>query len=352
MGKKKVKKSGAKKSSEGEKVYSVSDLLPPSAAAATHTAQEPVVDNPKAAKKILKKSLKKSSSVAKTEPPSSDSASFFRAAEEEIQTTAAPSIATAIHVEGDRSDEDVLSDEDDPKDVSGDEDSASWQAFGERYLDRRLARGVAQFGTKPTLVQSKIIPLALEGKDILCKAKTGSGKTIAYLVPLLSRCLEAIDGGRTTTNTTMNAAPSTNGAQTNPLAVVLVPTNELCVQVHEVCSQLLKYCDDSLTVDHLLSNATSTKAEFPSVLVCSPMTLLQNLKVRARKLDSLLMLVVDEADLICTYGYEENMAELKSFLPNRYQALLCSATLSEEVGRFFTHTQNLITESYTYHKLR
>uniref|UniRef100_A0A7S4W8V4 RNA helicase n=2 Tax=Alexandrium monilatum TaxID=311494 RepID=A0A7S4W8V4_9DINO len=202
------------------------------------------------------------------------------------------------------------------------DDTTTWAEFGRRHLDPRVAKALTTtLGLeRPTLVQSRGIPVALEGKDLLCRARTGSGKTLCYAVPLVQRLL---------------AAAEAKGTATALGGIVLVPTKELVVQVHGVISQLLAFSFDVLSAECLLSGQTYSKAELPSVLVTTPSSLLGLLKQRRgtmRPLSELLkVLVVDEADLMFSFGYEDDMREMCAMLPATYQAMLVSATLSEEV---------------------
>lgn len=90
----------------------------------------------------------------------------------------------------------------------------------------------------PSLVQMHAIPLVLQGKDLLCRARTGSGKTAAYLLPMLHKILrrKALEG-------------SGGGGMliTSPRALVLVPTNELCHQVERQLAELMYYCNDVIS---------------------------------------------------------------------------------------------------------
>ena len=100
-------------------------------------------------------------------------------------------------------------------------------SFAELGLDDRLLKAVSVLGFRaPTLVQEKSIPLALAGKDVLVKARTGSGKTAAYALPTLQKLL----------------SEEANAARDGPRAVVLVPTREL---VEQVCFVALLHLDHS-----------------------------------------------------------------------------------------------------------
>ncbi|XP_068742794.1 probable ATP-dependent RNA helicase DDX56 [Montipora capricornis] len=196
-------------------------------------------------------------------------------------------------------------------------------SFHEMGLDDRLVKAIAKLNwSQPSPIQEKAIPLALEGKDILARAKTGSGKTAAYAIPLIQRVLQD-----------KQAYTSSNGVR----ALVLVPTKELAKQAHKNIKELSSYCSRDVRVaDVAQGNLSSTKSllmEGPDIVVGTPSVLLGH--VQAKNLDlkvSLQMLVIDEADLVFSYGYEYDLKTLLSHLPTIYQAFLMSATFSEDVS--------------------
>lgn len=182
-------------------------------------------------------------------------------------------------------------------------------------LDNRLRKAVQRMGhVRPTLVQSKCLPLAISsGRDMVVRAKTGSGKTLAYCLPLLQKILQGKE-------TTMAASASNNNNGVR--AVVLVPTRELCSQVHQTLKSLIYYCDEVVSVA-VLSAARSgggknntNKAQHelttrqramlrdrPDVIVATPAGLLMHLRNGDVTLkDSMETLVVDEADLVLSFG--------------------------------------------------
>ncbi len=104
-------------------------------------------------------------------------------------------------------------------------------SFDSLPLDDRLRKAVAHVGwSSPSLVQAKALPLAMQGKDVLCRARTGSGKTGAYALPILQKILE-FQG--------FNAG--TKMDRKGPSAVVLVPTRELVEQVRQVFAELTHF---------------------------------------------------------------------------------------------------------------
>eukprot|EP00392_Amoebophrya_sp_AT5.2_P000882 g884.t1 len=212
---------------------------------------------------------------------------------------------------------------------SGDDDDeqeqASWDDFG---LDRRISKALQKMFDRPSAVQAETIPKAIQGQDILCNARTGSGKTIAYLAPMLNRALLSLESADRTKTASCSSA-SWSGVR----GVVLVPSKELCIQVATEAEKLAEYCfAENISIAYYLSGEPMASSSTPpTILVTSPTGLLEWLSLKQEKLENLQSLVVDEADLMMTYGYDEEVAKLKDFLPKAYQAILCSATLSEEV---------------------
>ncbi|GIY17189.1 probable ATP-dependent RNA helicase DDX56 [Caerostris darwini] len=199
------------------------------------------------------------------------------------------------------------------------EERISFQSFG---LDDRLLAAIASLNWKePTLIQEKAIPLALEGKDILARARTGSGKTGAFLIPIIQQILQ------------MKRSSSVQ----ETTALIIAPSKELCKQINKNIAELTRYCsrhvsyfDVSPQVD--LSAQRPLLLEKPDIVIGTPMRILahlqeQNLVVH----ESLRTLVVDEADLLFSYGCGNDVNKILTYLPTIYQAYLMSATLSDEV---------------------
>jgi len=212
--------------------------------------------------------------------------------------------------------------------------------FAALGIDLRLVKAVRKLGLeKPTPVQARCIPLALQGKDVLARAPTGSGKTLAYAIPLLHKLLAQRE----------RAGAQISGAGVG--GVVLVPTRELCQQVHGVLRSLLGHAGVGGVRAAPLgdrADAAALAAEAaPDVLVATPSQLLQSLRGGGGgggggvKLgESLHTLVVDEADLLLSYGYGDDIAAIGQALPASVHTLLVSATITPDVhtvGALFLH---------------
>ncbi|XP_055373083.1 probable ATP-dependent RNA helicase DDX56 [Condylostylus longicornis] len=194
--------------------------------------------------------------------------------------------------------------------------------FHQMELDERILKAIANLGwLTPTLIQEKAIPLLLEGKDVLVRARTGSGKTAAFSIPVIQKILNS-----------KNAA-----TEQCTTALILAPSKELCQQITSVLQDLTSKCGkivrsidlsgniDLLAQKHLLS-------ERPDIIVSTPSKILnqlQNQNVELKR--GFETLVIDEADLVFSFGFENDLKKVLDFLPPMYQAILSSATLSEDV---------------------
>lgn len=195
--------------------------------------------------------------------------------------------------------------------------------FHQMELDDRIFKAIATLGwLSPTLIQEKSIPLLLEGKDVLLRAKTGSGKTAAFVIPAIQKILKQKKEAMATEQLIST--------------LVLAPSKELCQQIKGVFDELTIKCQRDVRTIDLTStvNPSAMKhmlAERPDAIISTPAKILQQLKKQTVKLDSLETIVIDEADLVFSFGFENDLKEVLNYLPSIYQAILASATLSEDV---------------------
>jgi ATP-dependent RNA helicase DDX56/DBP9 len=130
-------------------------------------------------------------------------------------------------------------------------------------LDSRILRALADAGfARPTLVQTKAIPLALKGKDILARARTGSGKTAAYCVPVVQKILNAksvsiLSFVKEWEINDYQALDIDDSRRQATRALILVPTKELAEQVSGYLRTLLVYCDTEITTLNAASGTTN-----------------------------------------------------------------------------------------------
>ncbi|KAH0836529.1 ATP-dependent RNA helicase dbp9 [Lanmaoa asiatica] len=207
-------------------------------------------------------------------------------------------------------------------------DSKSTFSSLSHLLDSRILRALADMGfARPTLVQIKAIPIALENRDILARARTGSGKTAAYCIPVLQKILSA----KATLSTVDSSYRVTR-------ALILVPTRELSEQVHFCLRSLLAYCDKEVAISNVASGTAShiqraVLADKPDIVIATPSRLLGLLQSKTLILSSLESLVIDEADLILSYGHDDDVRQIfgGGYLPTIYQSFLMSATMTDDV---------------------
>src|SRR3954453_8803640 len=188
-------------------------------------------------------------------------------------------------------------------------------------VSAQLLRAVAHEGyTEPTPVQAQAIPLVLAGRDVLAGAQTGTGKTAAFVLPLLQR----LHGPR---------------QQTGPRAIralILTPTRELALQVEEsVRTYGAQNPIRSTTIYGGVGFDPQVRAlrSGPEIVVATPGRLLDHLGQRTIDLSRVEILVLDEADRMLDMGFIRDIRKVLAVLPARRQNLLFSATFSDEIRR-------------------
>lgn len=192
--------------------------------------------------------------------------------------------------------------------------------FTDIGIPRRMAKYLMRENYKePYPIQEEAIPAILEGRDVLGIAKTGSGKTASYVLPIL-----------------VNLQGKVSGKNRNVNVLVLVPTRELAVQVGDVFQQFGSTLIEpvkTLSVYGGVSINPQMKALYGvNVLVATPGRLLDLVDSNALQLGFVRTLVLDEADKMLNLGFKDEMDRIFELLPRRRQNLLFSATLSEDVS--------------------
>ena len=183
-------------------------------------------------------------------------------------------------------------------------------------LDRITALGYST----PTAIQEQAIPVAMQGKDLLGIAKTGSGKTASFVLPIIHRLL----------------ADKPVQKSRQPKVLVLVPTRELAMQVNEVFrqfSEMLSSSLKSMAVFGGVSINPQMKAMYGvDILIATPGRLLDLQRSNAIGLNKVQILVLDEADKMLNLGFEKEMEEIIKLLPAQRQSMLFSATLNDRLS--------------------
>ncbi len=192
--------------------------------------------------------------------------------------------------------------------------------FSSLGLSPALLRALsARAYTAPTPIQAAAIPAALQGRDVLGSAQTGSGKTVAFALPLLQQLAQV-------------AAEKPRRAR----ALVLVPTRELAAQVGEEFLSLAQHLDAPLKVSVVFGGVSINPQMMglrggTDIVVATPGRLLDLLDHNALTLASVQALVLDEADRLLDLGFAEELARILSLLPAQRQNLFFSATFPPAV---------------------
>jgi ATP-dependent RNA helicase RhlE len=188
--------------------------------------------------------------------------------------------------------------------------------FSSLGLSARLLQGVADLGfTEPTPIQLQAIPPALSGRDVLACAMTGSGKTAAFLLPILQRFEE------------------TPGAGTR--ALIVTPTRELAAQIGEHFQELARHTRlRAAAVYGGVSMVPQERAfrQGVDVLIATPGRLLDHLTRPYANLDLLEVLVLDEADRMLDMGFLPDVRRILAYVPKKRQTLFFSATMPPPIA--------------------
>ena len=190
--------------------------------------------------------------------------------------------------------------------------------FKEFGLDESLIEGIEASGYEnATPVQEQVIPLILNGQDIIASAQTGTGKTAAFLLPIINKLLA-----------------SRHDDQIN--ALVIVPTRELAEQVYKAVEAFTAFCAKDIRAVNLTQKVSdavqrSLLADSPDIVIATPARAVLNLNTTSLSLGELAHLVIDEADLVLSYGYDDDLQNVAKVMPKGVQTILMSATLTSEV---------------------
>ncbi|MBD2865474.1 DEAD/DEAH box helicase [Paenibacillus oceani] len=188
--------------------------------------------------------------------------------------------------------------------------------FSEFGLDTKVLRAITEMGfEESTPIQEKTIPLALEGKDLIGQAQTGTGKTAAFGIPLVSRI---------------------DPQEEKIVALIMCPTRELAIQVAEEISKLGRFKGiRSLPIyggQDIVKQIRALKKK-PQIIIGTPGRLLDHINRKTIKLDSVNTVVLDEADEMLDMGFMDDIQSILQLVPSDRHTMLFSATMPENIKR-------------------
>tara|TARA_R110002050_G_scaffold109799_1_gene221420 strand:- start:157948 stop:159234 length:1287 start_codon:yes stop_codon:yes gene_type:complete len=202
-------------------------------------------------------------------------------------------------------------------------------SFKSLGLSNNILKAVAEKGyTEPSPIQTKAIPLVLEGKDVLASAQTGTGKTAGFVLPILE----------------MISWANSKGQKKRPIrALVLTPTRELAAQIYDNAREYSKYIEFRTAVIFggvKQRPQEATLRQGVDLLIATPGRLLDLENQGILSLRNIEILVLDEADRMLDMGFKRDIDKIMALLPRKRQSLLFSATFSKEIKKLAQNTLN------------
>lgn len=199
------------------------------------------------------------------------------------------------------------------------------QSFDEFKISNQLRYAIDDIGyTNPTPIQSKAFPVISSGKDMVGIAQTGTGKTFAYMLPILQML------------------PFSK--EKHPRVLILVPTRELVLQVVEEVNKFSKYLNNRVVGVYGGTNINTQKAlveEGQDIIVGTPGRLYDLVLSGALRLKSIKKLVIDEVDVMLDLGFRFQLTNIFDLLPANRQNIMFSATMTEDIEAIIADFFNL-----------
>ncbi len=185
--------------------------------------------------------------------------------------------------------------------------------FSDFGIDEQLLKALAKLQFESCMsIQAEMLPLAIKGSDILASAETGSGKTIAYLLPVLQKCIQ-------------QPAPDTATR-----CLILVPTRELAEQIEADCKALCSFTQIrclAMIGGVSFKEQKALLRKNPEIIIATPGRILEHINQASVDLNDLEFLILDEADRMLDMGFREDVLEICNACKKDRQTFLLSATL-------------------------
>lgn len=179
--------------------------------------------------------------------------------------------------------------------------------------------------TEPTKVQQKIIPLLLEGKNLVFQSETGTGKTFAYLLPLIARL--------------QKNAETEKPNEKHVKIIVCAPTFELSSQI-KMAVQSISSVKTALFIGGApIKRQTEALKEKPEIVIGTPARLVELIRLKKLKTQHVEAIVFDEADRLVKKELVQECSELKNLVPQNAQVVACTATIDNGTRKFFSNSE-------------
>ena len=188
--------------------------------------------------------------------------------------------------------------------------------FDDLALNDRIKRAIDEMGfTAPTPIQAKAIPAVREGRDIIGRSQTGTGKTMAFAIPAIEMINSLED-------------------KSHVSVIIMLPTRELAIQCCGEIKRLTKYCE-GIRPAEVYGGAPMdrqiTKLKRANIVVGTPGRIMDHMRRKTLRLDHVKLAVLDEADEMLSMGFREDMETIRRATPENRQTVLFSATMPEAI---------------------
>lgn len=191
-------------------------------------------------------------------------------------------------------------------------------------LSENLKASLTSLGiTSPTPVQAEVIPRIMEGENVLFESETGTGKTFAYLLPLINK-LETIDDHQ------------------RVRIIVVAPTFELASQINSACKSVTSHKSALMIGGAPLKRQIETLKEKPEIIIGTAARLVELIHLKKLKVEGLMAAVFDETDRLVKKESLEDTSNFRNLLPAGTQIIACTATLSKQTKIFFADAKNVV----------
>uniref|UniRef100_A0A7S4N7C1 RNA helicase n=1 Tax=Odontella aurita TaxID=265563 RepID=A0A7S4N7C1_9STRA len=206
-----------------------------------------------------------------------------------------------------------------------------WNSFSDTPFAKPIQQALHDAGfIKPSPIQARAWPVALTGKDLIAVAKTGSGKTLGFLLPIFHRVSTKDIPGGTQAACSSSSLPA-------PVCLVLSPTRELAIQIHGECvkfgSAINIRAECVYGGTNVQTQAKQLKAADPQILIATPGRLCDLLERKVLSLSNCPFAILDEADRMLDMGFEKQITTVMNVLPEDRQTLFFTATWPKAVRR-------------------